>query len=189
MSMRKLILTLLIGSIGGSGRAEVEIPTAPEWQVTLRVLDEGGFPVANADVYASYYSPPPPNAPEAGLPKTGQTDTNGLAILTAHSGPSVVCGADKTGYYANGGLTFDFKNKVGDQWQPWNPTGTLLLKKIGKQVPMYARWVDSEPPAFKKTGRPPIVFNKTMGYDLMAGDGGSPPTRRHTTINALTSTS
>lgn len=166
----------LIACAGSLAVAQVEVPGTPQWQVTLRVTDEDGNPVADANVYASYNIPSPADTPGAGARKTGLTDTNGLATLAAHTGPAIWYGADKTGYYSTGGAEYDFdlKNKANGQWHPWNPTLTVALKKIVNPIPMYARWIRSEPSAFKKTGQPPIVFKKSIGYDLMAGDWVAP---------------
>jgi hypothetical protein len=168
------IILAPIGNVGCSAFAQAEIPNAPQWEVSVLVVGEDRTPITEANVFASYQIPPPPGTTEVGSRKTGSTDTNGSVTLSAHSGPLVVCGADKTGYYSNGGLTFEFNSKMGGQWQPWNPIKTLILKKVVNPIPMYVKLIDSEPPAFKKTGRPPIVFSKSIGYDLMAGDWVAP---------------
>jgi len=162
--MKKLIATLLIGSVGCLAFAQVEMTNAPQWQVTLRVTDEGGLPIANASADAGYYIPPPPNATEAESHKTGLTDSNGIIVLTAHSGPAIWYNADKTGYYSTSGSEFDFKNKVGNQWQPWNPTLEVRLKKVINPIPMYAKSVN--------LGMP--VFDKPAGFDLIVGDWVAP---------------
>ena len=50
----------------------------------------------------------------------------------------------------------------------------MLLKTIGKPIPMYANYLHSEPTVFKKYGHLPITFTNTVGYDLMLGDWVSP---------------
>jgi hypothetical protein len=147
-----------------SARAQVEIPDAPQWEVTIHVVDETGSSLSSATAFASYYVPPPANATEAGSRKEAVTDTNGFVTLSAHSGPVVICGANKAGYYQSSGLSFEFKSKTNDRWQPWNPTETLLLKRIVKPIPMYARSIRSGPPA----------FNKPVGYDMGKGDWVAP---------------
>ena len=165
MNMKKLTTLLsFIGFIGYSVSAQIEIPSEPQWQVTVKVIDEDGLPVAGANVSASYYIPPPPNATEASSRKTGVTDTNGFVTLEAHSGPSVGCSADKAEYYSTSGLGFSFTNKVGDQWQPWNPTGTLILKKVGQPIAMYAKREETKIPK----------ENEPVGFDLMVGDWVGP---------------
>src|SRR5208283_4458364 len=46
----------------------------------------------------------------------------------------------------------------------WNPTATLVLKKIGKPIAMYAKWINTHVPA----------IDKPIGYDLMVGDWITP---------------
>jgi len=177
MNTKTLTTIISLTVCGGSlAVAQVEVPSAPQWQVTLRVTDESGSPVTNATAIAGYYIQPPPGQTEAGSRVTALTDTNGIAVLTAHSGPSIGYSAEREGYYSASGTeyNFDFRNKTNGQWHPWNPTLTVALKKIVNPIPMYARWIRSEPSVFKKTGQPPIVFKKSIGYDLMAGDWVAP---------------
>jgi hypothetical protein len=96
----------------------------------------------------------------------GITDTNGLfiasqAVESSGGGYSFGFSAEKDGYYTTrSGLELDAK------YDPvkWNPTVTLILKKIGKPVAMYAKRVEKGPP----------VFNEPVGYDLMVGDWVGP---------------
>ena len=162
--MKTMITSLLMGSLCFLASAQDEITNAPQWQVTLHVVDENGSSVSEADAFASYYLPPPPNATEAGSRKSGLTDTNGLLVLTARSGPSIICGADKAGYYSSTGVTLNFSGKAGGEWQPWNSTLDIVLKQIHSPISMYAKAIDSEPP----------VKNKVVGYDLSAGDWVAP---------------
>ena len=164
--MKKIILIFLGFSLCYLGSAQIEITNAPRWQLTFRVTDEGGSPIPNANVYAGYYVPPPLGRGEAGSRKEGVTDTNGLVTLSARSGPSVGFGADKVGYYSTSGLShqWDWKSKIDGKWQPWNQTLDIVLKRIIKPIPMYAKRIDAEPP---DNGKP-------VGYDLMVGDWVGP---------------
>lgn len=170
--MKTSNLTLLFLSLAYVVAGQIEVPNAPQWQVTFQVVDDVGMPLSGAVVSASYYVPPPPNAREAGSRKTGVTDTNGFITLSAHSGPAIAYGAGKNSYYSTSGLGYkwDPASKTDGKWQPWNPTLSMVLKKVGTPVPMYAKWMNSEPRAFKKSGPGPISFNKSIGYDLEAGD-------------------
>ncbi|MGA3285055.1 MAG: hypothetical protein ABSD57_11445, partial [Verrucomicrobiota bacterium] len=174
--MEKFLYILIAISIGSMAFAQVQVPGTPQWEVTLRVTDENGNPLANATAIAGYYIPPPEGATEAGSRVTLLTDTNGLATLLAHSGPSIGYSAEKEGYYSTvgAGYDFDLKNKTNGQWHPWNPwnpTLTLALKKIVNPIPMYAKWVNGGPP----------VFNEPVGYDLMVGDWVAPHGKGQTT--------
>jgi len=167
MKTKTLISILsLIACASNLAVAQVEVPGTPQWQATFRVTDEEGNPVANANVFASYYIPPPPNETEAGSQVAGLTDTNVMVTLTAHSGPAIGCGADKEGYYSTTGIghNFDFRNRTNGQWHPWNPTINIVMKKIGHPIPMYARRAEIEMPA----------LDKPVGFDLVEYDWVAP---------------
>jgi hypothetical protein len=74
-----------------------------------------------------------------------------------------MCGAEKSGYYS-AGVTHEFARFKKTDPAKWNPTITLLLKKIINPTSMYAKWVN--------LGMP--VFDKAAGFDLMAGDWVAP---------------
>lgn len=172
MNTKQLIVALLtIGSIEHLAVAQIEVPDAPQWQVTLHITDDEGSPVSNANVTAGYYIKPPSGSDEAESHKSGTTDADGLVMLSAHSGPAIWCGANKVGYYSTTSMEYDFANKAGDQWLPWNPGIEITLDRIVDPIPMYAKSVEKGPP----------VFNQPVGYDLMLGDWVAPNGRGQTT--------
>jgi hypothetical protein len=96
------------------------------------------------------------------------TDTNGIFVADRTTSTfnyveyALAFVIDKEGYYGTRskcdlGLPYDASK--------WNPTITLLLKKVGKPIPMYAKRINSL--------RVP-EFNKAIGYDLMIGDWVGP---------------
>jgi hypothetical protein len=139
-----------------------------EWQATLKAVDEAGNPIRGANAEIGYYT----NGQSAIA--LGITDTNGM-FMASHSAKSSIADvslqAKKAGYY-----TTWIRRELGPDYDPakWIFTQTLVLKNIGKPIGMYAKWVNAEPLAFKKTGQPPIVLNQTIGYDLMVGDWIAP---------------
>ena len=146
------------------GRAFGQAPALPDpfgphqWTATVKVIGEDSNPIIGANVAASYtipLSPSDPNRPRYGEIK-GMTDTNGM-FSTSHTDSSSDLGVtiEKTGYYnTHIGYQFYFDEKRR------NPTFTLMLKKIGNPIAMYAKSVN--------LGMP--VFDKPAGFDLMAGD-------------------
>jgi hypothetical protein len=158
--MKTLFRIILLATVVGCARAQTE--PAHEWKVTLKVVDETGQPVTGAETWVNYLT----------NRFIGFTDTNGI-FTASHLDHSVQLAfqAQKTGYYS-----FGMQYLLGFRFEPvkWSPNVTLVLKRISKPIPMYARWVDSEPPAFKKTGPVPIAFSKSLGYDLMVGDWVAP---------------
>lgn len=137
----------------------------PAWNATVKVLDEAGQPVAGADVEMSYYVKPPPGEHEAGGSVHGLTDANGMVWLSQTNTGSIGLGfqATKEGFYATtkGHAFVNFRDSDPAKW---NPTVSLLLKKVGRPIAMYAKRVEKGPP----------IFNEPVGYDLMIGDWVAP---------------
>jgi hypothetical protein len=140
------------------------------WKMTLKVVDEQGNPVSAANAGVGFYTNSQPTS------INGITDTNGLfsaSETVEPSGGGYLLGfsAEKDGYY-----TTRSELELDAKYDPikWNTTQTLVLRKVGKPIAMYAKWIRSEPPVFKKTGIPPIVLNTNIGYDLTVGDWVAP---------------
>jgi hypothetical protein len=127
-----------------------------EWKMTLQVSDESGNPVMGANAGVGFYT----NSTPTGI--DGKTDTNGIFIAAFSSETSEVAyplsfRVEKQGYY----FTWA-QHDLGQGYDlaRWNFTQTLVLRRIGKPIAMYARLVDENPPTL---GQP-------IGYDLMIGD-------------------
>jgi hypothetical protein len=137
-------------------------------RVTVRVIDEQGYPVTNATAGIGFSKNIP--AGKGWGTRTfsinGQTDTNGMFSAEAESNPSGSCSARKEGYYPTLGIDFMFTNVVVDHWQPWNPILAIVLRKIDNPVLMYAKRVPIE-------NEIPIT-DESVGYDLMLGDWVTP---------------
>jgi hypothetical protein len=161
--MKKMALVLFIVGVGLIN-AQVEVPNAPQWKITLHVINEDGTPVTNATAFVDYYVPAPPPERQGGYKWTGLTDCSGCFTVAIHAGQHIGYGAEKPGYYSTDGLEYRFQSEVDRKWQPWNPTNDIVLKRIIKPIPMYAKRIDAQPPA---DGNP-------VGYDLMAGDWVAP---------------
>jgi hypothetical protein len=131
-----------------------------KWNVTLKVVDESGSPVAGASVGVGYFI----NSQSASF--NGVTDTNGIFTAT-HSPKSDLnelgFEAEKTGFYPT-----RVEHMLFPPYDPakWNITQTLLLKKIGKPIAMYAK---KYPLGLKLP-----EYKKCIGYDLMIGDWVGP---------------
>jgi hypothetical protein len=153
--------------ISGCALAQTIAPQH-QWNVTLQVVDEDGNPVFGANASVGYFVNSQPASSE------GLTDGNGV-FTASHTADNDLnelgFTAEKTGYY-----TTRMGHMLFPPYDPakWDITQTIVLKKIGQPIPMYARWIRSEPGVFKKTGKLPIVFNTTIGYDLVLGDWVAP---------------
>ena len=137
---------------------------ANEGRFTVHAVDETGRAITGAVVKAQFML--------AGMPGAGWgdyklnnvegiTDAGGKCIITGKGDDSSAsAGIFKDGYYVNT-CRIAFTNSQLGRWQPWNPTVEVVLKKIGIQVPMYAKkvWQAQIP----SEGKP-------VGYDLIVGD-------------------
>ena len=143
----------------------------PEAMFTVRVIDEGGGVMTNAEVHAGFVESIKPGWGWGGGKETqwqGRTDTNGLCVVTAECEGEAGIAAGKDGYYWSSGYKVRFTNFVGTvakKWQPWNPVIDVVLKKIGNPIPMYARWVRDA--IIPKEGA-------AVGFDLQKGDWVAP---------------
>ena len=138
----------------------------PKAKVTIRVVGEDGVAISNATVHIGFSQGG--NAwigERKGETFHGQSDSNGCYSVEAKSEMSVGGSVEKAGYYRSfWEYTFGGNYQEIERWEPWNPTNAVVLRKIGKPVPMYAKRVDVRLPA----------FNVQMGYDLGKGDWVAP---------------
>jgi hypothetical protein len=133
-----------------------------EWSVTITVVDEAGQPVpaANVKVIFSTFTP---KDERVSTNISGLSNSNGVfhasSLYTGASG--MLFRATKAGFYQsskpyNLGIDYSFAR--------WNPEIKLILKNVANPIPMYAKMVTLEVPAFEKP----------LGFDLMIGDWVAP---------------
>jgi hypothetical protein len=136
----------------------------PEWKALVKVVDEVGRPIPGADVTIGYYVPAPPGKSTATSSVKGTTDTNGLFSASGRTASTdLFFGAGKKAHYRSHS-GHEFANLKNDDPAKWNPSVTLLLKKIAHPIPMYAKLIAHGPPA----------LNEPVGFDLTAGDWVAP---------------
>lgn len=127
--------------------------TQHEWKATLKVTDEIGRPLGGVNTKVYYLST---NA------VVGLTDTNGVFIASHHDGSeNLTFEAAKEGYYP-----FRLQYHLGRRYSldKWNKVQSVILKKIGKPIPMYARNARIEIPSGENS----------LGFDLIAYDWVAP---------------
>jgi len=164
--LNALILALFAVSCG---KAQSVLPPAPPWNATVKVVDETGQPVPSANVDVSYYVKPPPGQSEASEKISGLTDIDGIFKASHQDTRSITLGfyVTKSGYYPSRHghdlyMAGQFDAKTVETSH--NPNLTILLKKVAKPIPMYAKRLDTHIP----------VLDKPVGFDLMAGDWVAP---------------
>jgi hypothetical protein len=134
-----------------------------EWKATIKVVDEDGAPVPKANVKVGYYTN------NTSVDIDGTTDINGMLIVTHSTSTfnyieyALSFGIEKQGYYGTRsscdlGIPYD-ANK-------WNPNVTILIKKVGKPIAMYAK-------KFAMALKLP-EYGKPIAYDLEIGDWVGP---------------
>ncbi len=136
----------------------------PEAMITVEVVDEAGLPIADATVSVVFIKPKTENLGSDSFLIKGQSDAKGLFSASMRAQQQVTCGVRKDGYYGSSGKPATFSNYKDDKWQPWNPTVHVVLKKIGKPVPMYACSLEKEIP----------LLNEEVGLDLIERDWVAP---------------
>lgn len=163
-----LIYSLALATMQAAISDEIKqaITKGAKAQITFRVVDSKGNPVAEAQVGVGFYNQ---NMSGDGGGVSGKTDSSGL--FTAIGKPTVDMHYQiyKEGYYNIEGSYVFYRasdpNPVKDgRWQPWNPTNTVVLKEKRNPVPMFAKNIDV----------PILVWAVPIGFDLEKGDWIAP---------------
>jgi len=140
-------------------------------QMTIKVLDDDDHPIGGISVGASTFSKHIPGdnfGTDEHEIVTEVTDTNGVVTLafSCITGEVAYSTRPFAGFYGNvGSQNFRFTGVTSGQWQPWNPTKEIHIKRILNPVPMYARRANEIKIPTK---------GELLGYDLMVGDWVAP---------------
>jgi hypothetical protein len=160
--MNKIICLILTAVAAGCVQAQ----NFQEWKVTLKAVDDDGQLVTNAQAWVAYGIPL--SAQSAQQPKDwdkveGLTDDNGIFVAEHQDTGSYSLGIHirKAGYYPT-----DHVYDLGAAYklEIWHPSLTMVLKKIGKPIAMYAKKEEAKMPK----------ENEPVGFDLTAGDWVAP---------------
>jgi hypothetical protein len=148
--MKSKIFFFFVGLIAAGAATNVAINRfeLPAAKVTVRVVDESGHPVKNADTWFYFM-----NSSIKGI-----TDAEGLSTGEASCDiRGIGCTIKKDGYYMSGASIprFTEHDEALDRWKPWNETYTTILRPIGKPVALYAKKIQTDVP----------VLNQPCGYD------------------------
>ena len=145
-------------------------------KVTFHVIGEDGLPIpdANMDVgidsllhsdgYNNY---------------KGKTNASGLFIVESRGQGCSLVLVEKNGYYpSRPQVKWDGKLNPGGEemhknggFRPWNPTIDVILKKIGKPIPMLVRLGNRCNSWLKPTQD---MLGKELSWDLIVGDWTAP---------------
>ena len=157
-------------------------------QMTLRVVDSTGKPVADAKLSLAYWDV---DSSAGAVVSEGQTDTNGLCVTQGNTVGDMNFNVTKEGFYGTAGKYWFYRpsgldsskrsaisptsgeywlynrseNGTKDgRWQPWNPTNTIVLKEYRNPIAMFAMNIDAPIP----------VWDAPIGFDLEVGDWLAP---------------
>lgn len=139
-------------------------------KITVLVHDEAGNPVPSVNLHVRFTH-------TNGAYDDGyndfylKTDVTGKSVAESECTGAIFIEATKDGYYPSSlqyqPADWSKKHERGDQVQPWNPTVPIILKKIGKGVPMYVRSGNREARYFPKQ-------DIEYGFDLIVDDWVAP---------------
>lgn len=170
--MRKAIQVTMLCVLMITVDVVYALPTA---KLTVNVLDGTSAPVEAANV--SVYFTLGVNQPNT---KDGMTDEEGMFEVTGSTIKYVgSCYVTKDGYYPSvcNYSERNLKSISGimgfRRWEPWNPTITVVLKKIKEPIALYMRDLGSVA-AYNGVKDDPSSFltevNRFIGFDLIESD-------------------
>ena len=155
-------LSMLLLSTSACG---LDLPVA---KVTLKVVDENGTPIKDAKAGVGFESVYRFKGGINDVGITGLTDENGIFTASHDTLGYIGFGAEVKGYYPSRS-EYRFTKHESGKWQPWNPEVKVVMRKIEKPVPMYARDLHQAHPEILI----PVV-GKNVGFDLIEGDWVAP---------------
>jgi hypothetical protein len=154
-----IFITLALGALILEAAEQSELPRA---RIAVRVTDEAGRPVDDAQVRLIFGEAHNANAI---VVVKGPTDADGRFAGEGYSGGSYGADVTKAGYYLSGIDARPLSDIVAGRWMPWEPIVSAILRPIGQQVPLHVR-------RLRKLQIP--ALDRPCGYDLEKGDWVSP---------------
>lgn len=141
----------------------------PEAKVIVKVMDEAGKPVPEADVTIYFQYEESIRGWETATVTNhavGKSNPDGIFECTGTTDANVFAEARKQGYYRSDGISKikPTRNPLLNHWDPWPLRLEVVLKKKRNPVPMYRKFEWLKPP----------VLGLSVGYDLEIGDWVTP---------------
>jgi hypothetical protein len=124
---------------------------------TVVVVSEEEKPIAGVKVGVGFERNTGSGTDSSG--QQGITDLDGKLTFAGESNGHITYSGSKYGYYPSY-YDYDFETLSTFGWKPWNPEFKLVMRKIEKPVPMYARQAALKIP----------VIGKDVGFDLIEFD-------------------
>lgn len=161
-----MLVSMLLLALPGCGATAM-----PEARMVVKVVDEQGQPVPDADVKIWFQYEVAKKGGwglnSVAQPALGKTDANGVFEGQGVTDAGCLPEAHKAGYYQSCGKLKEppVHNPRLNRWDPWPLMAEVVLKKMRHPVPMYRKeqeWI-----------RVPVL-GKPVGYDLEAGSWVAP---------------
>lgn len=144
-------------------------------KISPKVIDENGAPIEDAEVHVAVGNPL--EYKDGYNDFRGRSDEQGLFVIESKIQTNIVIEVKKLGYYSSRNIYISPQNqmlhniKSGDKIQPWNPTIPIMLKKIGKPIPMIVRLGLSGGALY--IYHPPKL-GEEVGFDMIKADWVQP---------------
>jgi hypothetical protein len=141
-------------------------------KATIKIVAEDGLPIEGAKVHVAVWNHS--QYKDRNNDFIGQSDNEGLFVVESNCQGNFEVTVTKNGYYGSNyhhqPCDWSTMPKDGDKLQPWNPTVPIILKKIGKPIPMIVRlgWASSDHIHYAPK------LNHEVGFDLMKSDWVKP---------------
>ncbi len=156
-----IVNVIVVMFLLSSSACGLDLPVA---KVTLKVVDENGVPIKGAKAGVGFESVYLLKRGINDVGITGLTDKDGMFTASHDTMGYIGYGAEVNGYYLSRS-EYRFTKRESGKWQPWNPEIKVVMRKIEKPVPMYARQTGSVKPDIEIP-----VINKEVGFDLIECD-------------------
>ena len=143
-------------------------------KISPKVIDENGAPIKDAEVHVAVGDPL--EYKDGYNDFRGRSDEQGLFVVESKIQTNIVIEVKKFGYYSSRLIYISPQNqmlhniKSGDKIQPWNPTIPIILKKIGKPIPMIVRLGLSNSERIYRAPR----LGEEVGFDIIKADWVQP---------------
>lgn len=149
--------------------AAVDVSKLAVGQITFEVKDENSMPMPSVKIgIGTEIGWEPGQGFGKDIVKQTDGSTNEIGVISlsspSHLGYFGYSAKSPAGFYCDQGGEIKLTGPKDGKWQPWNPTVNIVLKRIIKPIPMYARMVEIELP----------LADEPIGYDLVEADWVAP---------------
>lgn len=137
-------------------------------KATIKIVAEDGLPIEGAKVHVAVWNHS--QYKDRNNDFLGQSDNEGLFVVESKCQGNLEITVTKNGDYRSNyhhqPCDWSTMPKDGDKLQPWNPIVPIMLKKIGKPIPMIVRLGLSNSERIYRAPR----LGEEVGFDMIKAD-------------------